>query len=280
MTFVVHELRARAPAVDLRLFRDPVFASATLLTGVMFSSLLTGMFLLPVFMQELLGFTALKSGLALLPRALVMMVATPIVGRIYNHVSPKLLIAIGVLCVSLGCWDMGSFTLETSASGIIGVLILQGIGFSCLFVPLATVALSFVPRLRIADATGLNAVVRQFGGSAGLALYGTLLSRDAVRATAALSEHVTPYRPEVTERLAILAHGFAQRGMDVVAAKAAALKVLAGLVARQGTVIAFERTFALTGLVLALSLPLVLLMRQNPHDDHPDAPPEGAPAAD
>ncbi|HEY6866616.1 MAG TPA: DHA2 family efflux MFS transporter permease subunit [Candidatus Eisenbacteria bacterium] len=269
--FVVTELRAPAPAVNLRLFRDPVFASATLLAGVMFSSLMAGMFLLPVFMQEMLGFTALKSGLALMPRALIMMVVTPFVGRIYNHVSPRLLIAAGVACVALGCWDMGDFTLETSDAGIIRTLILQGVGFSCLFVPLATVALSFVPRVQLTDATGLNSVVRQFGGSAGLAIYGTLLTRYGVQARQALSEHVTIYRPEVEQRLAAIASGLAHRGMDAVTAKAAAIQALAGIVERQGMAIAFARVFSLTGLVLGLTLPLVLFLRQSEQDDHPYA---------
>jgi DHA2 family multidrug resistance protein len=278
VAFVITEFHARAPAVQLRLFRDPVFASATVLAGVMFSSLMAGMFLLPVFMQEMLGFTALKSGLALMPRALVMMVCTPVVGRIYNHVSPRLLIALGVACVALGCWNMGRFTLQTSDVGIIATLVLQGVGFSMLFVPLATVALSFVPRVQLADATGLNSVVRQFGGSAGLAIYGTLLTRYGARTHAVLSESIHLGRPEVTQRLALITHGFMQRGMDEMSARTAALQTLAGAVTRQAMVIAFERVFALTGLVLALTLPLVLLLRQSEHDDHPGA--GAAPAID
>jgi DHA2 family multidrug resistance protein len=280
--FLIVELNAPAPAVNLRLFRDPVFASATVLAGVMFSSLMAGMFLLPVFMQEMLGFTALKSGVALMPRALVMMVVTPIVGRIYNHVSPRLLIAVGVGCVALGCWDMGDFTLETSDVGIIRTLMLQGVGFSCLFVPLATVALSFVPRVQLTDATGLNSVVRQFGGSAGLAIYGTLLTQYGEQARSVLNESVNVYRPEVAERLAAITRGLVQHGMDAVSARAAAVQALAGIVQRQAMVIAFERVFALTGLVLGLTLPLVLFLRQSEHDDHPEARsgPVPAPAAD
>ncbi len=269
LAFIHVELNARVPSVNIRLFKDYVFTSATLLAAVMFSSLMAGMFLLPVFMQEMLGFTALKSGMALLPRALVMMVVTPIIGRIYNHVSPRLLVAIGLSCVSLGCWEMGSFTLQTSQAGIIGVLVLQGVGFSCLFVPLATVALSHVPRVQLTDATGLNAVVRQFGGSAGLAIYGTLLSQHATRARADLAEHVTAVDPGTAERLAAMTRAFIAHGYDALTAKSAALQAMAGTVARQGAVLAFEHVFALTGLALAVTLPLVLLLRQSEHDDHP-----------
>lgn len=270
--FVVIELRAPAPAVNLRLFKNPVFTSSTVLAAVMFSSLMAGMFLLPVFMQELLGFTALKSGMALLPRALVMMVVTPIVGKLYNHVSPKVLVAFGLICVSLGCYEMGSFTLETSQAGIVSVLVLQGVGFSCLFVPLATVALSHVPRVQLSDATGLNSVVRQFGGSAGLAIYGTLLTQHSVRAKSHLSEFVTAFDPEVAARLAAMTRAFVAHGMDAVTAKTAALQAMAGVVARQATVLAFEQIFAITGLALACTLPLVLVLRHSDHEeDHPEA---------
>jgi DHA2 family multidrug resistance protein len=269
--FLYTELHVPEPSVNIRLFKDPVFTSATLLAAVMFSSLMAGMFLLPVFMQEMLGYTALKSGMALLPRALVMMVVTPIVGRIYNHVSPRLLVAFGVSCVALGCWEMGYFTLQTSQSGIISVLVLQGVGFSCLFVPLSTVALSHVPRVQLSDATGLNSVVRQFGGSAGLAIYGTILSQHAARARSHLSEFVTALDPGVAARLAAMTRAFIAHGMDAMTAKTAALQAMTGAVARQSATLAFEHVFALTGIMIGCTLPLVLVLRQSEHDDHPHA---------
>jgi MFS transporter, DHA2 family, multidrug resistance protein len=167
IAFVLQELHSPAPAVNLRQFRDTTFASATIIGGIMFANLMANMFLLPVFMQEMLGFTALKSGLALMPRALIMLVATPIVGRIYNLVSPRVLVALGLLCVALGSLEMGHFTLMTSDAGIIRVLLLQGVGFAMLFVPLTTVALSHVERTQLTDASGpqlAGAAVRRLGG--------------------------------------------------------------------------------------------------------------------
>ena len=264
--FIAQELHARAPAVNLRLFRDTTFASATFIGCIMFANLLANMFLLPVYMQELLGFTALKSGVSLVPRALVMMVVTPVVGRIYNHVSPRLLVAIGVLCVALGSIEMGGFTLETSDVGIIRTLLLQGVGFSCLFVPLTTVALSHTPRVLLTDASGLNSLVRQFGGSAGLAIYGQLLEQYTTRAHSALAVHVDPFRPEVAERLQRMTAGMMARGMDAVTAKAAALKALDGMVFGQASMIAFEKTFLLTGITMMMLLPLTILLRSKDHE--------------
>jgi DHA2 family multidrug resistance protein len=259
--FLFQEMRARAPAVHLRLFRDPTFASATAIGAIMFANLMAGMFMLPIFMQEMLGFTALKAGLTLMPRAFVMMVCSPIVGRLYNRVAPQLLVGFGVVCVGLGSIEMGRFTLDISDVGIIRVLLLQGIGFSFLFVPLTTVALSHVPRTQLTDATGLNSLIRQFGGSAGLAIYGTLLSQFVVRARHGLIPHVDPYRPEVAERLAQLSQGLMARGMDAASARTAALAALEGMVRRQATVIAFEKVFFLTGVMMIVLLPLAFFLR-------------------
>ncbi len=272
--FVVRELTARVPAVNLRLFRDSTFASATVIGGIMFANLMANMFLLPVYMQELLRYTALKSGVALVPRALVMMVATPIVGRLYNHVSPKLLVAIGVSCVAIGSLQMGAFTLQTSTEGIIATLLLQGVGFACLFVPLTTVALSHVERTQLTDASGLNSLVRQFGGSAGLAIYGTLLEQSQHRAHAALTEHVTIYQPDVVRRVSGMAARFMAQGMDLAHARTAALQALEGLVQRQASMIAFERIFMLTGFSMLVLLPLTLMLhdRTRGQADGPPSP--------
>jgi DHA2 family multidrug resistance protein len=259
--FVIRELTAKLPAVNLSLFRDPVFASGTLIGSVMFAMLMANLFLLPVFMQELLGFTATQSGLSLMPRTLIMMVATPIVGRLYNKVSPRLLVAIGVVCFAVGSVMMSRFTLSTSTAGIVHALLWQGAGFACLFVPLTTVALSRIPRTKLTDATGLNSLLRQIGGSVGLAAFATLLSRYSTIAKASLAAHVTPYDPGAASRLAGIASALAARGLDPATAQAAAPAALAAQVARQAMVLSFEKLFLLAGILFLAILPLLAFLK-------------------
>ena len=269
--FVWRELTAPVPAVNLRLFTDPVFASGTVIGAVMFAMLLASMFLLPVFMQELRGFTATQSGLALMPRVLVMMVATPLVGRIYNHVSPRLLVGLGVVLVSLGAFGLGGITMQTSTAGIVRDIALQGLGFAFLFVPLTTSALSNVPRARLADATGLNSLLRQVGGSTGIALFATLLSRHAAEARHAVAAHLGATSPLVADRLSALQGFFQSRGYDATGAHAAAIASLSGLAQREAMVLSFEHVFQVGAWVFLAVLPLLLLLRVNRHG--PDAPP-------
>ena len=264
--FVYRELTARAPAVNIRLFKDPVFSSGTLIGAVMYAMLMASMFLLPVFMQELLGFTATQSGLVLMPRVGVMMLATPIVGRIYNRVSPRLLVGIGIVLVSWGSFNLAHLTLLSSSAEIVRQILAQGVGFSFLFVPLTTTALSNVERTKLTDATGLNSLFRQIGGSVGLAVFATLLSRFQTHARHALAAHVTAESPAVAQRLAQLQAGLASRGgLDPVSAKAAALAALNGQVTQQAAVLAFEKTFFLAGIVFLCVLPLLLFLKVNRH---------------
>ncbi|HEV2721853.1 MAG TPA: DHA2 family efflux MFS transporter permease subunit [Thermoanaerobaculia bacterium] len=258
---VIRELSATVPAVDFSLFRDVVFFSGTMIGAVMFAMLMAVTFLLPIFMQELLGFSATQSGLALMPRSLTMLVVMPIVGRIYNAVSPRIVVAIGILIFAYTAWQMGHYTLATSSRGIVNVLILQGIAFSCLFIPLTTVALSTIPRHRLPDATGLNSLLRQTGGSMGLALFATLMSRYATRAYGAMLPSISPDRPAVLARIGAMEQMLRGRGLDAQSAHSTALQFLEGTLRRQSMVLSFERLFYLAGILFVCVLPLVFFLK-------------------
>jgi len=260
--FIVRELSAKVPAVDVRLFKEPVFLSGTVIGGLMFAMLFSLTFLLPVFMQEVLGFTATQSGLALMPRTLVMMVITPIVGRFYNKVSPRIVVGIGVILFVISAYQMSHYTLETSSRGIIAALLIQGAGFSCLFVPLMTVAISKIPRNKIADATGSNSLVRQIGGSIGVAIFATLQGRAVIAARHGLVAHLNPGRPEVIDWLAATRAMFGARGgLDATSARSGASAMLDFMVTRQATVLSFEKMFLLAGIIFIAILPLLFFLK-------------------
>lgn len=262
VAFVARELTAPVPAVNLYLFRDGVFLAGTLVSAVMFALLMAVTFLLPVFLQEMLGFTALQSGLALMPRALVMMAVTPIVGRLYNHVSPRLFVAAGVLLVSLSVYEMSHYTLAIGTRDVVRALLVQGLGFSFLFVPLTTVALSRIPRARLPDATGLNSLLRQLGGSFGLAIFATLLTRHTTRTRAGLAHWLAAGRPEMDRRVESVARFLMGRGADPASAHAAGQRLVEASLQQQSIVIAFEHVFLMCGLSFLMVLPLVLFLRR------------------
>jgi MFS transporter, DHA2 family, multidrug resistance protein len=261
---VIRELSATVPAVDFSLFKDVVFLSGTLIGAVMFAMLMSVTFLLPLFMQTLLGFSATQSGLALMPRSLTMLVVMPIVGRLYNKVSPRIVIAFGILLFAYTAWLMGHYTLATSSHDIVKVLVIQGVAFACLFIPLTTVALSTIPRHRMPDATGLNSLLRQIGGSIGLAVMATLMSRFATRARDAMLPNVTLSRPVVASRIAAITAMLQGKGYDAVSAQSTAARMLDFQLRRQAMVLSFERLFYTCGIAFLCVLPLVFLLR-SPH---------------
>ncbi len=259
--FVIRELTATAPVVNLRLFKDATFASATVVAFLMFGMLMGSMFLLPVFAQESLHYTATMSGWMLMPRTLAMMAASPIVGRLYNRVQPAFIVGFGVLLFVVGSYQLSHITLETSASAMMWPLIVTGVAFACLFVPLTTAALSHVPRHQMADAAGLNSFVRQVGGSIGLTVFATLFTNFALEARANLATHATVLRPEVTARLAELRAELIAHGVDPTAAPALAGRALGGAMMRQAMVLSFERVFLLQGALFLLVLPVLYFLR-------------------
>ena len=235
--FVIRELPASAPPLHLRMFRDPTFASGTAIAGLVFAMLMGSMFLLPVFTQEMLGFTATQSGVVLLPRTIAMMIASPIVGKLYNSTKPSILVAAGMVMSAVGCWMQADITLQTSTSDLFWPLAISGVGFAFLFVPLTTAALSNVPGPQLAGAAGVNSFVRQVGGSIGLSVFATMFSRFGAEASASLAPSVTVLRPEI-------------------AAQALSPAAAAGQVALEGTVIGFDKMFLLQAIAFVVVLPL------------------------
>ncbi len=263
--FVIRELTAPAPAVDLSLFKEGVFLSGTLVGAVMFAMLLSVTFLLRVFMQELLGFSAMQSGIALMPRSLVMLVAMPVVGRLYNRISPRLFVSFGIGLFFISALMMSHYTLDTSPSGIVIVLAIQGVAFACLFIPLTTVALSTIPRAKLADATGLNSLLRQIGGSVGLAAFASLMPRYFAQSMTGLTAHLVGGRPEVEQRLGAMRGALMRQGASAGEATRGALRILWGMTGRQAMMLTYEKLFLLSGILFVLVMPLLYFLRSPRH---------------
>jgi DHA2 family multidrug resistance protein len=210
--FVIWELTNEHPAVDLRILKNATFASGTFIGGVLGMGLFASLFLLPQFMQLLLGFTATQSGLALMPRSLAMMAMMPIAGLAYNRAGAKPMIFLGLLLTVYSQWVMGHFTLSTSSADILVPQVIQGVGFAMVFVALSTVALSGVPREKMTSATGLNNLIRQLCGSIGTALVINILTNHINMARSGLVGYTGSADPSFTSRIGAYSGYFAAKG--------------------------------------------------------------------
>jgi DHA2 family multidrug resistance protein len=258
--FVWWELRTDHPAVDLRLLKNVSFTSGTLIGGILGVSLFSGMFLLPLFMQTLMGFTAMQSGLALMPRTLAMMALMPVAGFLFNKMGARRMVSVGLAISAYAVWMMSRFTAETTMLGLVIPQVIQGVGFSLIFVSLSTAALSTVPRERMTNATGLYNLVRQLGGSFGIAVFATMLEKRMSALHTHLIEYANPYNPAFQGRLQALQHYFMSLGADARTAQQQALGMIDNIVRQQAGVMAYEYLFALSALLLLFCLPLVFTL--------------------
>jgi DHA2 family multidrug resistance protein len=259
--FLWRELRTDRPAVDLRLFRNIPFASATFLGGVLGMGLYGALFLLPLFLQELLGYPAMKSGLALMPRSLAMAVCMPVAGLLYNRIGPRVLVGTGLAVSAFSFWDLAHLTSDVGVWDILLPQVWQGVGFSLLFVSLSTAALSSIPKPKMTAASGLYNVVRQVMGSVGIAAAATELVRSQTRYHDALAEHATIYSAATQQWLQAVTAGMIRAGADAYTALQRALHILELDVAKQAMVLAYNHVLLLVAVLFLISLPLVLLVR-------------------
>ena len=261
LLFIWRELTAERPAVDLRLLKDLTFASGTLIGGALGVGLYASLFLLPLFLQQLLGYPAFDSGLALMPRSATMALAMPIAGRFYNRLGPRKLIVAGLLINVFSFWQLSRLSLDVGFWDIFFPQLWQGIGFGLIFVSLSTVALSSMQKSQMTAASGLYNVVRYVCGSIGIALAATGLTHGEATYHSLLAERLSAGSTALQQWLQPLTALFYGHGSDLATARLQAWSLLDGNLARQAGMLSFNHIFALFTLLFLFCLPLVLLLR-------------------
>jgi len=263
VTFVWHELRTEHPVVDLRILRSQQLAVGVVFGLVLGVCLYATVFVLPVYLQNLQHFTANQTGLVILPGALASAFTMAVMGRQQGKFDGRWSIAVGVGVFALSMWKHAHFTTDSGMADYFWPLIFRGVGLGLIFVPLTNLALADLPMNRIPNGTGLFNLMRQLGGSVGIALSATLLQRFTAIHRADLITNVTPYSEATRERVTAITNSLMAGGTPPALAQTKALAVLDGLVTRQALMLSFEQLFLLFGACFVLSLPLLLLMHKS-----------------
>jgi len=174
--FLTRELTTKYPLLDLRLLRDRNFAMSNLLMFVFSIGMFGSTFLLPLFLQNSLGYTALQSGAVFLPVGIIQGLFSPISGWFSDKVNPKVPIVVGVGLLVISFFLNSNLSFLTEHSYIMTSLYLRGLGMGLIFTPLSTLSLLTIPREKMAQASGIMNTIRQIGGSLGVALLSTILT--------------------------------------------------------------------------------------------------------
>ncbi|MGH7728580.1 MAG: DHA2 family efflux MFS transporter permease subunit [Vulcanimicrobiaceae bacterium] len=247
--FIVRELRDPEPLVDLRVFRSRSFVAGTVI-GIISGFGLYGLNLvLPLFFQDVLKFDAMQTGLALMPGAIATAISMPIAGRLTSKLDARVEIALGLAIFAAGSWLMGGLDQYAGYWDIFWPRVLQGFALGFLFVPLTLASLSEISKAKMSNATGIYTLVRQLGGSLGIALLELLQTRREDYAQSILSSSITLSNPAVAAML----RASADHTKTLVA--------MLGTVVQNATVLSYDYDFRLCAIVFALSIPTVLLLR-------------------
>ncbi|MEP6835962.1 MAG: DHA2 family efflux MFS transporter permease subunit [Gemmatimonas sp.] len=258
---VWRELTIDEPIIDFRILKSRQLAPGVLFAAFLGLALYGSVFVLPVFLQSLHGFTAWQTGKVILPGALASAFTMAIVGKNAPKLDARPLIVTGAFLFLWSMYKMSVLTLDTGTDELFWPLILRGIGMGLIFVPLTSATVAGLPMKDMAQGTGMFNLLRQLGGSLGIAVIATLLSRYTKVEKAVLTEHVGAYEPGTLDRLSQLAHALMARGFDAGTAKQQAIALIDHQIAAQASVLAFSRLYMMSGLLLVGALPLLLLWR-------------------
>jgi len=261
--FIWRELVAKNPAVELRVLKDKNLAIGTVLSFILGFGLYGSTFVIPLFTQNSLGWTALQSGLLLVPSSLATGFMMPFVGRmVQNGIPQKYLIALGFLIFfGYSLWAYTIITPFTGESDFTWILMIRGVGLGFLFVPTTTLALSSLKGKEIGQGAAFTGMVRQLGGSFGIALISTYISRQNVQHRGDLVNHLSAYDPAVQSRLLGMQNNFSSRGSSLDQAIGQGYKALEGMVMKQASLLTYMDVFLGIGIFFALCVPFVLILK-------------------
>jgi MFS transporter, DHA2 family, multidrug resistance protein len=258
IAFVARELIVDEPIVNLHILTERNFAVGFGLITALGVCLYGTTSMLPLFLQTLLGYPAVESGLAVSPRGLGAMLAAIVVGRLIVFIDARLLIAIGFGLLAASSYLFAGLTLQISMRNVVWAAILNGMSTGMIFVPLSTMSMGRLSNEQMGNATGLYNLMRNLGGSVGISIATTLLARSAQRHQATLVSHLTPYDPAYEQALGTLRR-FLGTSTNPLTASRQAVGVLYNRLVEQATLLAFLDVFRAISLLALCCLPVAFL---------------------
>jgi len=259
---VVWELHVKMPVVNLRLLKERNFAMCCLIVLGLYTALYATTFLLPQFMQELMGYDATTAGLAVSPAGLVTMIEVPMVGWLLSKgMDARRMIFVGLVTITLATWWMSLGSLQMGEPNLVWPRVLQIMGLGMTTVPLSTIMFRFLPADQTSNASGIYALVRNEGGSIGIALSSTFLQR-------AQQTHQTYLAANLTTSDAMAVKASHAMGSAVGGAASdssyAGMALLYGQVQRQASLLAYMDQYKMFAYLLVCCIPLVFFLKRPP----------------
>ncbi|HET6994446.1 MAG TPA: DHA2 family efflux MFS transporter permease subunit [Chitinophagaceae bacterium] len=263
--FIWRQLTFRNPIVQLRVLKNGNLRVGTLFSFILGFGLYGSTFIIPLYVQSILGWTATQAGMLFVPAALTTAFMMPIIGQlIQKGFKQQYLVAGGLVLFFFFCfWNYKLLTTDTGADNFFWPLILRGIAMGMLFIPITTLSLSTLKGREIGLGASFTGMMRQLGGSFGVAIIITFMARSNVHHQADLNAHLDATNPAVQYNVAATTQGLASRGMNYFDAKQASLELIGHKVSRQAAVLSYMDVFLYVGIMFLVCIPIILLVRGN-----------------
>ncbi len=259
--FVIVEFFTEHPIVNLRIFKKLTFSTGNVVMFFAFFNLFGSIVLLPIYLQTLMGYTSTLAGLVLGPGGIATLIAMPIAGRLVTKINPKAILAFGIIVAAYSTYLMSQFNLLADFNTIIWPRVVLGVGMGFLFIPLTTLTMSAIRKEDMGNASAIYNLLRNLGGSFGVAFVTTMLARRAQLHQVNLVEHLTPFDTSYQLTLSRAEQFLQHMGFDASTAQQGSLSVIHGQLLRQASMLSFNDVFYLISITMICVLPLVLLMR-------------------
>lgn len=257
--FIVKELISDHPAVNLKVLKDINLSANSFLSMVFSLGMFGSLFLLPMFLQNIMGYSAYDAGLAIMSRGLAMAFAMPLAGKLFNKLGPKVLVGTGFVLAIISSIQLGSLSLDMGFWEIFWPQFIQGIGFGFIIVSLNVSSLLTIENKFKTDASGLYNLIRQVAGSIGIAMLATMMDNNVQMNHAVLGRNVSVYN---TPSLMLLKHAAAlTHAPSVYPPTHKALMLINGLVTKQAFMIASNHAFLFMALAFLITIPIVLVLK-------------------
>ncbi len=262
VALVIRELTAENPVIDLRLFKDRNFAISTFMMYVLGFVLYGTTVLLPILLQTVMGYTAMRSGLVLLPGGLVLLGILPFVGWLLGRFEPRWIVITGLCITAVGLYNLSHFTLNVGEPTAIKDWIISRMGTAFLFVPINVMAFYFVPSGKMNNASGLINLARNVGASTGISFVTTMLARRAQFHQSILAVNLQGGSTHYHAALQHLAHALMAHGADGSHAAVGAQAMVYQQLQRQSTMLSFVDNFWIMSVICVCVIPLMFLMKK------------------
>jgi len=264
IALVIRELTARDPIVDLRALKDRSFAAGVFLITQLGFVLYASLVLLPIYLQTLLGYPAYNSGLALSPRGMGSLATMPISGYLTSKTDPRRLMVVGISLGTFTLWELSRLNLNAGYWDIFWPQVLQGVALALLFIPLTTLTMASIPKEKMGNATSIFNLMRNIGGSFGIALMTTFLARRSQFHQSILITRISAGDLKTLGVIAGLRGWFHTQGIDLYDAQRKACAAVYGLVQQHAMMLSFVEAFWIMSVMFFCLFPFLLLLRYHP----------------